>query len=144
MDLMPSAIQSYQKNQTLAGWAAQTEASHDTTAVDGNQHSTEEGSAVYLSDKHKIYNWLASEFPLSSNSPANVGRASQKLYEYQIFSLQDVNRVNELLQTQEETPLLKSIEQALAQTQSYTQRETLTHLKQVFTTLEAAELRPVA
>ncbi len=143
MSLSTNPINSYQTNQNLAGWVQQTEAMPTIGATSGDSESAL-AEEVTLSNRREIFDWVASQLPLSGDNQANLSRVSQQLHEYQILSIRDLSTLNHLSALNPDEDLLAQVDIALNKTESYQGRQTLSHLKQVFSTLNAAEFRPAA
>ncbi|WP_196157080.1 hypothetical protein [Reinekea sp. G2M2-21] len=136
MEITSPAILSYQKNQNLPGLPAAIEATTPSGADPDTDSSPE--TEVRLSNRHQVYDWIAQEFPITKSSTDNIGRASQLLFEYQVLNFDELSTVNRLM-NDAPANLLSSLDTELSSTTSFSQRQTLEHLKQVFSTLEAAE-----
>jgi len=138
MELTSGPIQSYQKNQNLAGWVQQTEdiQAATTETPDTTANNSEE---VFISKQREIFDWVANKFPISQQNAATISRASQSLYEYQVLNFHDLNTINQILASKPEQPLMDNIELAIDDAGSFQEQKTLNHIKQVFSTLVAAE-----
>lgn len=141
MDIVSSSIQSYQHNQNIGSSSRNGEAQ----AVSGtNSEADQENKddAVFISEQREIYQWVASEFPQVTSNPATVSRASQMLYEYQLLDFNDINTINAVLVNSESTeqPITSVLDEAMSESESYFEKKSLAHLKQVFSTLEAAAM----
>jgi hypothetical protein len=138
MDILTGAVQSYQKNQNLAGWIDQTESatSIDSTLQEDNHLSDD---SISISDQRKIYEWMAQEFPQQLNTTANVNRINQTLYEYQVLTLRDLNSINTLIDEPVEFDIMEKIEAARLDSVSFSEKQQLQHIKQVYSTLLAAQ-----
>ncbi len=136
MEITSPAILSYQINQNLSGLPASVEATTPSGA-DTDANSSPE-TEVKLSNRHQVYDWIAQEFPVTGSSTDNIGRASQLLFEYHVLNFEELSTVNRLM-NDSPANLLNSLDTELSSTTSFSQRQTLAHLKQVFSTLEAAE-----
>lgn len=141
MDISSSPIQSYQTNQNIGNSARNAE----TSALSETDSSSElkNDEFVRISDQREIYEYLASEFPQLTSDPATVSRASQSLYEYQLLSFSDINTINAAIADADSSsqPLTQTLDAAMSESDSYSERKSLSHLKQVFSTLEAAGYR---
>lgn len=139
MDISSNPIQSYQHNQNIGSSARNSGAEATAGAGDSPEQNANE-EAVHISDQRDIYEWVASEFPQVTSNPATVSRASQMLYEYQLLDFNDINTINSVVSNNEtgEEPITSLIDDVLSETESYAEKKSLTHLKQVFSTLEAA------
>jgi hypothetical protein len=145
MDITSNPIQSYQNNQNIGGSSPNSEAQAATSA-ELTPELENQDDAVYISDLRKIYQWVAAEFPQVTANPATVSRASQMLYEYQLLDFNDINTINSLVAGNSltessdvtEKPITAVLDNALSSSESYFETQSLTHLKQVFSTLEAA------
>jgi len=138
MEINTGSIQSYQTNQTMAGTVEQNSA---LKAIEGNGASLPIDD-VSISNRRDIYNWVAANFPVTSQQPATISRASQTLYDYQILSFTDLSTINQMISQEPEEPLITRIENNLKTSQSYQEQQHLTRIHQVFETLVAAENLP--
>ncbi|TXR54241.1 hypothetical protein [Reinekea thalattae] len=138
MDIASNLIQSYQHNQNISGNPASIGAS-EAASLNKTEDESIIDDEVSISDQRDIYEWVASELPHLSAEPATVSRASQMLYEYQLLDFNDINTMNSVIaNTNESGPITEAINDALSESGSYSEKQSLTHLKQVFSTLEAA------
>ncbi|WP_320822575.1 hypothetical protein [Reinekea sp.] len=143
MEINTGSILSYQKNQSMAGTVAQNEALNapEGKKVDGQNLQIDD---VSISNRRDIYNWVAANFPVTSQQPASINRASQSLYDYQILSFTDLSTINQMNSKDPEGPMINRIEQSLKNSQSYQEQQHLSRIHQVFETLIAAEGQPAS
>lgn len=138
MELSTSAINHYQKNQNLAGWLQQSEAA----SASANELADDDGIAqdvmVELTNRQDVFRWIAAQFPVSENSPENISQTSQRLYDYQIIGISEVNQLNEIQLDKAGWSIVDAIEQQLTENNTYQSQQTLKKLKQVFSTLMSA------
>lgn len=137
MDILTSATQSYQTNQRLSDSLKATEEAAALTKTDAEITLTDD--AISLSSQREIYDWVAQAYPNALDSADNIHRLNQTLHDYQIFSLADINTVNQLITHQDEFNLLGSIQAAHENSQSFAQSKQLEHLTQVYSTILAAK-----
>jgi hypothetical protein len=138
MDILTGAVQSYQKNQNLTGWVDQAES---TNAISGTLHEDNNLSddSISISEQRKIYEWMAQKFPQQLNTTVNINRVNQALYEYQVLTLRDLNSINALIAEPAEFNIMEKIESAHFDSESFSERQQLQHIKQVYSTLLAAQ-----
>lgn len=143
MEINTGSILSYQKNQTMAGTVAQNGALKPVEG-DGADPASLQTDDVSISNRRDIYNWVAANFPITSQQPATISRASQTLYDYQILSFTDLSTINQIISQDPEEPMISRIENSLKTSQSYQEQQHLSRIHQVFETLVAAENRPAS
>jgi len=138
MEINTGSILSYQKNQNMAANVAQNGAVTAVTGGAANAPSLQSDN-VSISNRRDIFNWVAATFPVSSQEPASISRASQSLYDYQILNFSDLSTINQMISGDSETPMISRIEANLQNSMSYQQQQNLSRIYQVFRTLAAAE-----
>jgi hypothetical protein len=143
MDIQTGAIQSYQKNQNIAGWVQETAASQQVAGIDPNDQAVEDDSVI-ISNQRDVYDWMSNTLPLSLDNQANVSRLSQTFYQYQILNFEDLNAVNTLMNEHPNQDLLTTLHSEKTETLSFAAKQQLNHLDQVFSTLKAAQSFNVA
>jgi hypothetical protein len=142
MELITSAVQSYQKNQNLAGWVTETEKS---TSIKHSEAIKEvEDDSVSIGETRQVYNWVAQEFPDFTQSAATLNRVNQFLFEYDLVSLQDIERANTLLNEKPEQNIFVGLTKAFESTSSYQERQAILNIMKVYKNLEAAAERAAA
>lgn len=137
MEIISQGIQSYQTNQTHAGWVESTE-SHAIADSDVHQEPTVNEDRVSLSQSKVVFDWIAQSFPNGRQQTEDVIRLNQQLFDYQIFSLDDIQTVNRLLEGSGDASLDQHLEAALTGSTSYQERQSLSHIRQVYATLDAS------
>ena len=137
MDIATSPIQSYQKNQNLAGWVEQTEKNQAVTESPTEQPHAED-DAVFIGEATKVYQWMAQEFPQPFSKPATLNRLNQALFSYGLFSMSDVGVVNQLQSHQPAEGIRESLREKIESSQSFVEQQTLKHISQVYETVVAA------
>lgn len=137
MEILTQGIQSYQTNQSHAGWVEQTEASQ-AAAPESDPQNDPGDDRVSLSNTQDIYNWLAQEFPLDSANAETIVRLNQQLFDYQIFDLQDMHTVNQMLNDDSIPGFLHRIESSFTEATSFQHRQQLGHIRRVYATLDAS------
>ncbi|TCS41668.1 hypothetical protein [Reinekea marinisedimentorum] len=139
MEIASSPIQSYQHNQNI-GDSARNDEAQSLVGANPEAEAENPDDGVFISDQRKVYQWVASEFPQVTSNPATVSRASQMLYEYQLLDFNDINTINAVVANSDsaEEPITSVLNEALLGSESYAEKKSLAHLKQVFSTLEAA------
>lgn len=137
MDIISQGIQSYQTNQTHAGWAEQNDITdvHDSSPT---QNTDILEDRVSLSSSKAVYDWIAQEFPPERQQTEDIVRLNQQLFDYQLFKLEDVETVNRLMEQEGTATLDERLDAAFAQSTSYQERRSLGHIRQVYATLDAS------
>jgi hypothetical protein len=138
MDITTGAVQSYQKNQNLSSWIDQTEGSGAIESALPEEKDLASDS-IHISNQRKIYEWMAQEFPQQLNTTANVNRVNHTFYEYQILSLEELNQVNSLINESQEFNIMEEVETAFSNSTSFSEKQQLQHIRQVYSTLQAAQ-----
>ena len=136
MDITTSAVQSYQSNQSLPSGISQAEQADSVASETSESSQTDDW--VTLSGNREVYEWLAMSFPVTNTDAASISRLSQALHDYQLLSFGDLNVVNQLVQREGEQPFLERIRGDIEQSSSFSERQRLQHIQQVFATVEAA------
>lgn len=137
MDISTSPIQSYQKNQNLAGWVEQTEQNQAINETASEDKSPDE-TTVFIGEDKKVYQWLAQKFPKPFSEAATLGRLNQALFNYGLFSMSDIGVVNELALAQDTDSVQSALFERMTTTESYADQKQLRHITQVFETVIAA------
>ena len=138
MEINTGSILSYQRNQNMAAPVPHNGALTAAASSADNAASVQADN-VSISNRRDIFNWVAAKFPVSSQEPASISRASQSLYDYQILNFSDLSTINQMISEDSETPMISRIEANLQNSMSYQQQQNLSRIYQVFRTLAAAE-----
>ena len=146
MSLNISGLEHYQAHQqfhradTGTGTVDQTNKTGDSSPPDGGD------DAVYVSDAVAVLEWVAAQAPdiasTQATEPANLGRLTGHLLQYNLITLQDAGRLMQLAEPAEPTgedSLLARIQTHSVQTDHYQESLSWQKLNRIVSNVHAAQ-----
>lgn len=137
MDISTNAVQSYQRNENLAGWVAQTEQSKAINGASPEEQAVTDLN-VSISDKRTIYQWIAQTYENQLKTSATISPVAQSLFDYGIIGVEEQRTINRLSGSDGDLSILQAVEKSLPITESYHEKSIMNGLFNVFSTLDAA------
>ncbi|WP_157599977.1 hypothetical protein [Saccharospirillum impatiens] len=145
MSLNISGLEHYQAHQqshrTDTSSAAVDKASKARDAT-----PTSEEDAVYVSDAVAVLEWVAAQAPdiesVQATEPANLGRLTGHLLQYNLITLQDAGRLMQLSEPAESTrdsSLLARIQTHSTGTEHYQESQSWQKLNRIVSNVQAAQ-----
>lgn len=145
MSLNISGLEHYQAHQQFHRTDSGTGAVDSTTKTN-DQSPTAEEDAVSVSDSVAVLEWVAAQAPditsAKATEPANLGRLTGHLLQYNLITLQDAGRLMQLSEPVEpssEETLLARIQIHSTRTDHYQETQSWQKLNRIVSNVHAAQ-----
>lgn len=146
MSLNISGLEHYQAHQQFHRADTGTEAVDQPNKVGSTPRPDAEDDAVYVSDAVAVLEWVAAQAPdiasAQATEPANLGRLTGHLLQYNLITLQDAGRLMQLAEPAEPTSeesLLARIQFHSNRTDHYQESQSWQKLNRVVSNVHAAQ-----
>jgi hypothetical protein len=143
MSLNISGLEHYQAHQQVH--QAADKAASGVGAAKSTSESTPspEDDSVFVSDTVAVLEWVAAQAPdmmsAQATEPANLGRLTGHLLQYNLISLQDAGRLMRLSGPDSEQPLLERIHSNSTESGHYHERQSWQKLSRIVSNVHAAQ-----
>lgn len=142
MSLNISGLEHYQAHQQFHRTDTST-GSVDRTASAKEAMPAPEDDAVFVSDAVAVLEWVAAQAPdlgsIQATEPANLGRLTGHLLQYNLITLQDAGRLMQLSEPADDTSLLARIQIHSSQTEHYQDTLGWQKLNRLVSNVQAAQ-----
>lgn len=130
------AHQQFHRTETSAGSVDRAASAKDTVPPP-------EDDAVFVSDAVAVLEWVAAQAPdlgsVQATEPANLGRLTGHLLQYNLITLQDAGRLMQLSEPASDTSLLARIRNQSSQTEHYQDTLSWQKLNRLVSNVQAAQ-----
>ena len=142
MSLNISGLEHYQAHQQFHRTETST-GSVDHAATAREAASPPEDDAVFVSDSVAVLEWVAAQAPdiasAQATEPANLGRLTGHLLQYNLITLQDAGRLMQLSEPASEDSLLARIQTHSTRTEHYQETQSWQKLNRIVSNVHAAQ-----
>jgi hypothetical protein len=143
MSLSISGLEHYQAHQQFHQTAdAASSLVGSTQAAKGNTPAPEDDS-VFVSDRVAVLEWVAAQAPdvtsAQAAEPANLGRLTGHLLQYNLINMQDAGRLMRLSGPDSDQPLLERIRTNSTASGHYQDMQSWQKLSRIVSNVHAAQ-----